>query len=130
MATTMPADEHRRQPSRRGVVALIGHREDAGHEQRRPDDLIDEAADDREERLRIGREDAGGALRAGTCRDAAVKCGKRLVVGHVDHRGGDKRAGDLRHDVRRDLRHGNPRVTASASVTAGLRCAPETPADA
>ena len=53
---------------------------------------------------------------------------ERLAIGHEHDRRRDERAGDLRGDVRRTLLHGKRRCTASASVTAGFRCAPVTPA--
>ena len=65
------ADERTGQPAGGADVLLIGHGEHAGHQQHRADHLIDEPAGDRQERLRIGGEDAGGgrgALHQRACR--------------------------------------------------------------
>ncbi len=121
------ADERTGQPCRRRDVALIGHGEHAGHQQHRADDLIDKAAGDRQERLRIRREDAGGRRGALDHAHAAVECRKRLAIGGKHDRRRRERAGHLRQRVRQHLAPRKLRCTASATVTAGFRCAPDTP---
>ena len=110
-------------------VALVADREHAGHQQRRADDLIDEAAGDRQERLRIGGEDAGRAAVALHLPHAAVERRERLAIGEEhDRRRRRTRRRSAPRRRRAPCAQGKPARTASASVTAGLRCAPETPA--
>src|SRR5262245_58001668 len=86
-------DNHRHEPSRGRSVALVGDAQDHADEERRADDLIDEAARKRaEERLRVGGPDTGGSLRAEHLTDAAVERVQRLVIGEEHDCRCDERA--------------------------------------
>ena len=95
------ADDHRRKPGWRRRVAAVGNAENSGDEQRRADDLVDEpAGKGPEKRLRIGRPDAGRALRAEHLADSAVERRQRFVIGHEDDSRRHERTGNLRDRVR------------------------------
>ena len=110
-------------------VLLVGHRQHAGHQQHGADHLIDEAAGQRQERLRIGGEDAGGRRGALNHAGAAVERRERLAIVEEDDGRRRKRAGDLRQRVRQHLApreramhregHGHRRIQVRARDAAG-----------
>jgi hypothetical protein len=109
---------HQRAHQRRGEpgggtrVLLIANGQHAQHQQRGAHHLVDQTAAEREERLRIGGEDARRAERALHLPDAAVEGREGLPVREEDERGADERAGRLRQGKDRHLA---PRKTAAHS---------------
>ena len=72
----------------------------------------------------------GGAVGALDHAHAAVEGRERLAIRHVDDGRADERAGICASTYGPTLPTETRGATASATVTAGFRCAPLTPADA
>src|SRR5947209_8149971 len=124
------ADDHRRDGRFRRRVAPIAQREQHRDEQRRPDDLVDQAAGhDAQKFLRIGGPDARRRVWTRDLPHAAVEMRERFAVGHKHDGRRRERARHLRGAVRRDFsprkstvrreRHGDGRVEMRARHTGG-----------
>ncbi len=115
------AHEDRAHPGRRRHVLRVADGEDADHEQRRADDLIDQAAADRQERLRIRGEDPGRALGPGDLAHAAIEHREGLAIGQEDERGRHEGPGRLGQRIRRHLAPGQSAVHGQRHRDGGIQ---------
>ena len=91
------------------------------HEQRRADDLIDQAAADRQERLRIRGEDPGRALGPGDLAHAAIEHREGLAIGQEDERRATKAPAVWASAYGATLRHGQSAVHGQRHRDGGIQ---------